>query len=223
MIELKHITKSFSVDKEKKVVLSDISLSIEDGEMIAIMGASGSGKSTLLNILGCMEQPDSGTYICNHQEISNFSLRKKELFRKENIAFIFQQFALVTDMTVKENIELPLKARNVAKKERSRLVREYSEMMEISDQLKKKPALISGGQQQRCAIARALVTGNSIILADEPTGALDRKTGMEIMAFLRKLTEQGKTVIVVTHDEKVAQMADRIIYIEDGKLITGIE
>ena len=219
MLELKNISKSFRLGKGKKVVLDNVSIKIEDGKMVAIMGASGSGKTTLLNILGCMEKPDDGEYVCNGENITAMNVYAREKFRRDNIGYVFQQFALINDITVFNNIALPLKARNVPRRERKRLVSEYADKLGIGDQLKKLPTLISGGQQQRCAIARALVTGNQVILADEPTGALDKKTGIEIMGLLRKLTDDKKTVIVVTHDEHVAAMADYIIRIEDGRIL----
>ena len=220
MIEMKNIRKSFPLDGDKKIVLDGISMKIEDGEMVAVMGASGSGKTTLLNILGCLEEADEGTYLCNGQDITNMKSSTMEQFRKNTISFVFQQFALIGDETVGDNIALPLKARNVPRAKRKQIISSVADKLGIADQLKKKPALISGGQQQRCAIARALVTDNPIILADEPTGALDQKTGLEIMEILRELSREGKTVIIVTHDEKVAGMADRIIRIEDGCLIS---
>lgn len=223
MIELKNIKKSFPLGKGKAIVLNDISLSVNRGEMVAVMGASGSGKSTLLNILGCLEDADEGNYFCDGAEVTKMSPSGRERFRKDTISFVFQQFALIGSETVYGNIEVPLKARNMARSKRRSLIMSVARKMGIEDQLFKKPALISGGQQQRCAIARALVTDNPIILADEPTGALDKKTGKEIMAILKDLSREGKTVIVVTHDESVAEIADRIIRIEDGKLVTGEE
>lgn len=219
MIELKNIKKSFACGTGKVTVLDNISLEIHSGEMVAIMGASGSGKTTLLNILGCLDYADEGDYLYEDQNISDMRVGARERFRKDTIGFVFQQFALIEDETVLENIELPLKARFVPKKKRRQITMSVAKKLGIENHLKKKPSQISGGQQQRCAIARALVTDNPLILADEPTGALDKKTGEMIMNVLKNLSSEGKTVVVVTHDESVAGVADRIIRIEDGRLL----
>lgn len=223
MIKLDNITKIYETQGVKTNALNGISLEIEDGEMIAVMGPSGSGKSTLLNIIGCMDSLTSGTYEYNQCEVSALKQGQLNAFRKEHISFVFQNFALMKDYTVYENVELPLLTRNVAKKERKRIVNEKLELMGISELGKKFPTQISGGQQQRCAIARALAAGNDMILADEPTGALDSKTGDEIMEVLKQVNKMGKTVIIITHDGKIAQKCSRIIEIEDGKIRTSVE
>lgn len=187
--------------------------------MISVMGASGSGKSTLLNMLGCMDQFDSGEYFYGDIEVHNLEKSKLHQFRKKHIAFVFQQFALMNQYTVYENVELPLCIQNVPKKERRKRVYEALEQMGIRELAKKMPAKISGGQQQRCAIARALASGNELILADEPTGALDVNNGNEIMNILEQLNKQGKTVVVITHDPKIAARTQRILYMEDGRIV----
>ena len=187
--------------------------------MISVMGASGSGKSTLLNMLGCMDQFDSGEYFYGDIEVHNLEKSKLHQFRKKHIAFVFQQFALMNQYTVYENVELPLCIQNVPKKERRKRVYEALEQMGIREFAKKMPAKISGGQQQRCAIARALASENELILADEPTGALDVNNGNEIMNILEQLNIQGKTVVVITHDPKIAERTQRILYMEDGRIV----
>lgn len=177
MIRLNNVTKIYETQGIKTNALNGISLEIEDGEMIAVMGPSGSGKSTLLNIIGCMDTLTSGKYEYNECEVSALKQGQLNAFRKKHVSFVFQNFALMKDYTVYENVELPLLPRNISKKERKKIVNEKLELMGISELAKKFPTQISGGQQQRCAIARALVAENDIILADEPTGALDSKTG----------------------------------------------
>lgn len=218
MIQLSDITKIYKNSGDLTPVLNNVSLTIEAGETVAIMGASGSGKTTLLNIIGCMDVPTSGIYLYGDTPVHALSRTGMEHFRKEHICFIFQQFALLNDYTVYENVELPLRARNIPLRQRRKMVMDCLEQVGIADLAKKLPTRISGGQQQRCAIARALVSGCDIILADEPTGALDSKTGQEIMDILLGLSSTGKTVILVTHDENIAKRAGRIIRIKDGRL-----
>lgn len=222
LLQMKHIVKIYGKDTTEIKTLNGIDLEVEAGEMIAVMGASGSGKSTLLNILGAMDQPQDGEYIfCGEKEIKVNELTNNQLplFRKDNISFIFQQFALMKHYTVYENIEMPLRILGLSRKEKKERIFKAMEELGIADLAKKKPAQISGGQQQRCAIARALVKDSKLILADEPTGALDRKNGKEIMKIFTELKKKGKTIIIVTHDPGVAKMTDRIINIEDGKII----
>lgn len=223
MIKLDNVTKVYETQGVKTNALNGICLDIEDGEMIAIMGPSGSGKSTLLNIIGCMDLLTCGKYEYNECEVNLLKPSRLNTFRKEHISFVFQNFALMKDYTVYENVELPLLTRNIVKKERKRIVNEKLELMGISELAKKFPTQISGGQQQRCAIARALAAGNDMILADEPTGALDSKTGDEIMEVLKWVNELGKTVIIITHDRKVAEKCNRIVEIQDGKIKVNVE
>lgn len=218
MIELKDVCKTYKYGKEETKALDNINLTIKDGEFVAVIGNSGSGKSTLLNIIGCMDLMDSGSYILNGQEISGIKINKLHKVRKESISFVFQNFALLNHYTVFENVEVPLLAKKVKKSERKRIVKEKLELMGIYDLKSKLPTKISGGQQQRCAIARALASDNNIILADEPTGALDSKTGEEIMNVLKQLNGMGKTVIIVTHNMDIAKQTDRILEMEDGRI-----
>lgn len=218
MIELKDVCKTYKYGKEETKALDNINLTIKDGEFVAVIGNSGSGKSTLLNVIGCMDLMDSGSYILNGQEISGIKINKLHKVRKESISFVFQNFALLNHYTVFENVEVPLLAKKVRKSERKRIVKEKLELMGIYDLKSKLPTKISGGQQQRCAIARALASDNNIILADEPTGALDSKTGEEIMNVLKELNDMGKTVIIVTHNMDIAKQTDRILEMEDGRI-----
>ena len=219
MIQLKNVTKVYETGGVKTPALNGISLDIKDGEYRSIMGTSGSGKSTLLNILGGMDTLTTGEYYYNDIAVHKLKGNALHNFRKENVSFIFQQFALMKHYTVFENVEIPLIAKGLPKKQRKAIVMDKLEAMGIADLAKKLPANISGGQQQRCAIARALASDRNMILADEPTGALDKKTGVEIMETLRNVNDIGKTLIVITHDEKIADMSDRILNIEDGRLI----
>ncbi len=218
MIELKDVCKTYKYGKEETKALDNINLTIKDGEFVAVIGNSGSGKSTLLNVIGCMDLMDSGSYILNGQEISGIKIYKLHKARKESISFVFQNFALLNHYTVFENVEVPLLAKKVRKSERKRIVKEKLELMGIYDLKSKLPTKISGGQQQRCAIARALASDNNIILADEQTGALDSKTGEEIMNVLKQLNGMGKTVIIVTHNMDIAKQTDRILEMEDGRI-----
>lgn len=220
-IILKNIIKKFGKDNTSFSALSNISLKIEDGEMVAIMGPSGSGKSTLLNILGCIDQVTSGEYYFNGENVENLSPVELAEFRNKKVGFVFQYFALLNDYTIYENIELPLIKRKLSKKERKKIIEVYLNKFGIIEQKNKRPQEISGGQQQRVAIIRALVTNPSYILADEPTGALDKKNGDSIMHILKELKKDGKTIIIVTHDSNIANFCDRIITIEDGKIVTS--
>ena len=218
MIQLKDIKKVYKTKEMSTTALDGVSLDIEDGQMLAIMGPSGSGKSTLLNIIGAMDNLTEGSYKVNDTEVGTLKGNKLHEFRKNNISFVFQDFALMTRYTVYENVELPLLAGKKKRSERKKIVKEKLELMGIADLAKKYPTQISGGQQQRCAIARALASGNDIILADEPTGALDQNTGHEIMEAFKKVNELGKTVIIVTHDPNVAAYCNKTIRIVDGKI-----
>lgn len=219
MIELKNISKRYSFGSGSENALSDIFLKINDGEFVAIMGTSGSGKSTLLNIIGCMDKPTSGEYFLNERNVLELNPRELSEIRKSKITFVFQNFALMEKYTAYENIELPLVNRRVPAKKRRQIVENSAARLGITDQLRKKPKQMSGGQQQRTALARALASGADIILADEPTGALDKKNGIELMEIFKSLNVDGKTIIIVTHDAATAEYADRIITISDGRII----
>ena len=218
MIRLENITKIYNEKVDDTKALDDVSLKIEDGEFVAVMGASGSGKSTLLKIIGCMDTPTAGKYFLDDTEVTAASRSQVHKLRKEKIGYVFQHFALMDYYTAYENIELPLLAANVKRKERKRIILKQMEHLGILSERNKLPGKMSGGQQQRVAIARALVTDADIILADEPTGALDQKTGHEVLELLKEINKSGKTVIIVTHDEGIAKMTDRIITISDGKI-----
>lgn len=217
MIELKQITKEYKNDMVVTHALSGIDLKIRTGEFIAIMGASGSGKTTLLNIIGCMDIPTSGEYFLDSKNLT----KEKHLssIRGKKISFVFQHFALIEDYTVFENVEIPLINQSLSKIERKKKVLSALKLVGIADLAKKRPNHISGGQKQRVAIARAIACGADIILADEPTGALDSKTGEEIMRLFSELNAIGKTVIVITHDRNIASFANRLITIKDGRII----
>ena len=219
MIRLENITKIYNEKVDDTKALDDVSLKIEDGEFVAVMGASGSGKSTLLKIIGCMDTPTAGKYFLDDTEVTAASRSQVHKLRKEKIGYVFQHFALMDYYTAYENIELPLLAANVKRKERKRIILKQMEHLGILSERNKLPGKMSGGQQQRVAIARALVTNADIILADEPTGALDQKTGREVLELLKEINKSGKTVIIVTHDEGIAKVTDSIITISDGKIV----
>lgn len=219
LISLKKISKEYITDEVHTRALIDIDLTIDSGEMVAIMGPSGSGKSTLLNILGLLDKANSGMYTYNNKDISKVSDKEIYKFRNEEFSFIFQYFALIKEYTILDNVILPLNVRKMSHSERIDIGKKYLEKMGILDQANKKPSQLSGGQQQRVAIARALVQESNVILADEPTGALDQKTGEEIMGILKQLNKEGKTIIIITHDLKIASMCNRIITIKDGKIV----
>lgn len=228
IIELKHIAKEYRNDAVVTPALSDIDLKIEKGEFIAIMGASGSGKTTLLNIIGCMDVPTFGTYLFDGMDLSHEKEKSFSSIRGRRIAFVFQHFALIDDYTVFENMEvpllkLPLLKQAISKAERKKKVISALKSVGITDLSRKKPIHISGGQKQRVAIARAIACGAEVILADEPTGALDSKTGREIMSIFSDLNAAGITVILITHDRQIASYAKRLITIKDGRILSDEE
>lgn len=218
MIQLENCRKTYMHGSNVTEAMSDVSLHVKSGEFLAIMGASGSGKSTLLHILGCIDRPTGGTYFYNGIDVNALSSKEWHRFRKNHISFVFQNFALMNQYTVEENIAIAMDG--LLNSPKRRKIREVAELLKIDDVLYKLPMYISGGQQQRTAIARALVSKGELVLCDEPTGALDRRTGEEIMKVIATLRENGKTIIVVTHDPAVASVADRILYMEDGRLLS---
>ncbi len=218
MIRLDKVTKIYDIKVDDRKALDEVSLTIEDGEFVSIMGPSGSGKSTLLNIIGGMDSVTDGDYYFNDCRVSSLTARNLHDFRKQHIGFVFQHFALMDHYTAYENIEIPLIASKVKKKERKKIISEKLESLGILEIKDKIPGKMSGGQQQRVAIARALVTNADVILADEPTGALDQKTGQEVLGLLEQINKSGKTVIIVTHDPSIASKTNRIISIEDGRI-----
>lgn len=219
MIKLEGVRKRFINGNIEVPVLRGLDLTIADGELVALMGASGSGKSTLLHILGGVDRVTEGNYFFDDIEVSKLSNSKVEDFRRKNAGFIFQQYALMEEYTVYENIALPLTIKGMPRKEIKKKVKEVMESLGLKELADKKPRKLSGGEQQRTAIARAIVSDKKLILADEPTGALDSENGENIMELLVKIHESSdKTIIVVTHDEKIAGYCDRIIRIKDGKI-----
>jgi putative ABC transport system ATP-binding protein len=221
MIELKNICKSFTLGEETIKALDNINFKVEKGEFVSIIGPSGSGKSTLMNILGLLDVPDSGEYILDNVVIKSAKENSLAEIRNKKIGFIFQNFNLLTKMNAIENIEVPLMYRGIKHEESKRIAKEYLEKVGLKGREKHLPTQLSGGQQQRVAIARALAGKPEIILADEPTGALDSKTSAEVMDLLQKLNEEGQTIILITHDINVAKRAKRIVRIADGKLYEG--
>ncbi len=217
IIELKKVAKIYGKGRTKLKVLSNISISIKKGEFVAIMGPSGSGKSTLLNILGCLDKATSGTYLLDGKEIAASTSQKVlAKIRREKIGFIFQSFHLIPRTTALNNVILPAVYSGLANKKQAAI--ELLKKVGLAERIKHIPSELSGGEQQRVAIARSLINKPEIILADEPTGNLDSRVGLEIMNILKDLNSDGVTIIMVTHDAKVGKMADRIIHIEDGKI-----
>ncbi|CZR96909.1 MULTISPECIES: ABC transporter ATP-binding protein [unclassified Clostridioides] len=217
LIKLENIQKYYKVGKDELHVLKSLNLEIDSGEFVMIMGKSGSGKTTLLNILGFLDVFDEGRYIFDGTDVTNLSENERSVFRNINIGFVFQQFNLIETLNVYQNVELPLIYNKALKKsEREEIVEDKLKSVGLLDKLKQKPLQLSGGQQQRVAIARCLANDPQIIFADEPTGALDSETSKEIMELLTKLNEQGKTIIMVTHDQDLTKYATKVIRLKDG-------
>lgn len=218
VIELRHVYKTYRAGDQEIHALDDVSLSIDQGEFVAIMGPSGSGKSTIMNVLGCLDLPDSGEFYMDGYPVLGAKEYELALIRNRKIGFVFQKFHLLSRSTVLENVELPTIYAGMSARERKRRAIEALTHVGLGDRLKNKPNELSGGQQQRVSIARALVNDPVILLADEPTGALDSRTTVEIMAIFQRLNEQGITVVLVTHDAEVAACAKRLIYFRDGRI-----
>lgn len=218
MISLKNISKIYGDDNTKVKALDNINLDIEEGDMIAIMGPSGAGKSTLLNILGCIDVPTSGTYLLDGEDTSNLSSKNLAKIRNKKVGFVFQNFNLLNDYNLVENVMIPLTYSEDTTLKAKRSIKMLKEVG-LGDYTERTPKQLSGGQKQRVAIARALVNEPEIILADEPTGKLDQKTGDEIMELIKSINSEGKTVIIITHDINVAKKCNSIIQIIDGKLV----
>lgn len=218
LIQLSNIVKSYRNGDQELNVLKGIDLTVYEGEFVAIMGPSGSGKSTLMNIIGLLDRPSSGDYSLNGTQVEE--LKEKELakFRNQEIGFVFQQFFLLSKLSALQNVELPLVYAGVNSSKRRQLAKQFLEKVELSERMKHLPSELSGGQKQRVAIARALVNNPSIILADEPTGALDTKTSDQIMQLLTELNREGKTIVMVTHEPEIADFATRKIVIRDGEI-----
>lgn len=219
MIHLQSVVKSYTIAKQKIDILKGINIHIEDGEFATIMGPSGSGKTTLMNILGCLDKPTSGEYWLKGKRVSNYKEKELTRLRNQSIGFVFQQFQLLPRLSALKNVELPLIYAGLKKAERIEKAMEVLGKVGLSDRINHLPNELSGGQKQRVAIARAIVNEPSIVLADEPTGALDTKTGMQIMDLFTMLNKEGATIVVVTHNPEVATKTNRVIYIRDGLLI----
>lgn len=216
VIKVEHVKKNYYLGKVTVEALRDISFEIDSGEFVSIMGPSGSGKSTLMHIIGCLDYPTSGKYYLSGQDVTQLDDNQLALFRNQKIGFVFQQFNLLPRATNLKNVELPLIYSGVIARERQELARKALEEVGLGNRIEHRPSEISGGQRQRVAIARALVNHPSIILADEPTGNLDSKTGLDILNMIQKLHEEGNTVVLVTHEPEIAQYAKRIIHLKDG-------
>lgn len=223
MIQLNNIQKIFRTDEVETWALSDLNLNVKAGEFVAIMGPSGCGKSTLLNILGLLDTPTSGTYLLNGTDVSTMNENDRIDLRKGVIGFVFQSFNLIDELTVEENIELPLLYMGIPKKERRERVKRVMEQMNIQHRDKHYPAQLSGGQQQRVAIARAVISNPKMILADEPTGNLDSKNGKDVMQLLSDLHDAGTTIVMVTHSQHDASYANRIVKLFDGHVVSELE
>lgn len=220
MIKTVDLTKVFRTDEVETTALNQVSLEIKKGEFVAVMGPSGCGKSTLLNILGLLDNPTSGELYFNGLEVAGYSERKRTKLRKSNVGFVFQSFNLIDELTVFENIELPLLYLRMPSSERKKKVEEALERMQIAHRRKHFPQQLSGGQQQRVAICRAVVSNPRLILADEPTGNLDSANGEEVMSLLQQLNNEGTTIVMVTHSPSDADKANRIVHLFDGHIVT---
>jgi putative ABC transport system ATP-binding protein len=221
MIKTNDLTKVFRTEEVETTALNKVTLNVKEGEYVAVMGPSGCGKSTLLNILGLLDNPTSGSYIFNGTEVANLKERDRTIFRKGNIGFVFQSFNLIDELNIYENVELPLIYLKMKANERKKSVETVLERMKIGHRAKHFPQQLSGGQQQRVAIARAVVANPKLILADEPTGNLDSKNGIEVINLLTELNKEGTTIIMVTHSERDAGYAHRIVNLFDGQVVTG--
>ena len=221
LLELKNIYKNYIKGTMEVPVLKDINICVEEGESVAIMGPSGSGKSTLMNIIGCIDKPTSGTYLLDDVEIEKCKDKELSEVRNQKIGFVFQNFNLLPRQSALDNVALPLQYAKVPIKKRKQKAKEMLEMVDLADRVSFKPTQLSGGQKQRVAIARAMVADPKILLADEPTGALDSKSGLQVMELFDTLHKQGVTIIMITHSDEIASYADRVVKIIDGELYEG--
>ena len=222
LIEIKNLTKNYAIGAAEIPALQNINLKIDTNEYVSIMGPSGSGKSTLMNILGCLDTPTSGHYYFKRVDVSSLDDDALSAMRNKEIGFIFQNFNLLPRLNALQNVELPLIYAGVSNSERKERVLNSLERVGLSNRIEHKPSELSGGQRQRVAIARALVTNPGILLADEPTGALDSKTGAEIMQLFQDLYQEGNTIILITHEQEIANYANRNIHIKDGKIYSDL-
>lgn len=216
ILSLEHIYKDYSMGRLSVPALKDVSLDVDAGEYVAVMGPSGSGKSTLMNIIGCLDRPTSGSYTLSGNDVTKLSENQLASLRLSTLGFVFQTFELLPRMSALDNVALPLIYAGVKKRERKQLAKEALDRVGLSERVSFKPTQLSGGQKQRVAIARAMVNHPDILLADEPTGALDSKSGLAIMDLFQKLNDEGVTVIMITHDRNIAEHAKRIVEIFDG-------
>ena len=219
MIKLKNLHKSYKMGSSSLHVLKGINLNIEDGELVAIMGSSGSGKSTLLNILGMLDTADKGDYILDSFKIENLNETKAAKYRNKFLGFIFQSFNLINYKTALENVSLPLYYQGISRKERQQIALDYLDRVGLKEWATHLPSELSGGQKQRVAIARAMASKPKVLLADEPTGALDTKTSCDVMDLIQKINQEGKTILVVTHELEIAKMCKRIVKLKDGVIV----
>jgi putative ABC transport system ATP-binding protein len=220
MIELKDIYKIYSDGDSEIRALDGVSLFVEKGEFVAIVGSSGSGKSTCMNIIGCLDIPTSGKYFLNGNDVSELGEKELAHIRNRELGFVFQQYNLIPKLNVLENVELPLLYKGIKAKQRHEMAMTALERVGLADRGSKFPSQLSGGQQQRVSIARALAGNPPVILADEPTGALDSKTGKEVLEFLKKLNSEGTTIVLITHDNDIAAQIKRVVRIHDGKIVS---
>ena len=218
MLQLQHISKTYYVGDEAVHALADVSLHVRPHEFVAICGPSGSGKTTLMNVMGCLDLPDAGTYILDGVNIADCDDRELSRIRSEKIGFVFQQFNLLDQMSALENVELPMIYQKVGERERRERAQDALTLVGLGKRMQHRPSQLSGGQQQRVAIARALASGAQVILADEPTGNLDSRSGTEIMRLICDLAERDHTIVLITHNQEVADMAGRTVYVHDGRL-----
>lgn len=220
MIQIQNLKKSFRTEEVETLALNKVNLNVQKGEFVAIMGPSGCGKSTLLNIIGLLDNPTQGNYYLSDKEVGGLKETQRLNIRKGNLGFVFQSFNLIDELTVFENVELPLIYLNIKKVERTKRVQAVLERMKMAHRAKHFPQQLSGGQQQRVAIARAVVTQPKLILADEPTGNLDSKNGIEVMTLLNELNKEGATIVMVTHSDRDSHYAHRVIRLFDGQIVT---
>lgn len=218
ILELKNICKNYDQGKLSVPVLKDVSLSVEKGEYLAIMGPSGSGKTTLMNIIGCLDRPTSGTFLLDGEDVLSYKDKAMSDVRLNSIGFVFQSFHLLPRQSAIENVSLPLSYAGIGKKQRRELAFKALERVGLADRVDFKPTQLSGGQKQRVAIARAIVNNPKILLADEPTGALDSKSGRQVMELFQSLNDEGVTIVMITHDRDIAGYAKRILMIKDGEI-----
>ena len=221
LFEMHRINKYYQMGEEQAHILKDVNLTIHQGEYLSILGPSGSGKSTLMNIIGCLDTASSGNYTLHGQEIEDLSEGELARIRSSEIGFVFQNSQLLPRLTAQKNVEMPLIYAGVSPKERRNRARAMLERVGLSDRMDHYPSQLSGGQQQRVAIARALVGNPSLLLADEPTGSLDQKTGRQVMSLFQELNDEGRTIVMITHDTNIAAYAHRVVHIIDGELTEG--